>query len=71
MLGSDLELKRVLCEKQVVMSSMDNGKKVSTGGERGEFLSSTRKFVISSVPPKRAWLRGEGKRQRLLSCPRL
>lgn len=63
MLNSDLELKRVFCEKQVVMSSAENGKKVSAGGDTGEFLAATRKFVISSIPPKRSWLRGEGKLQ--------
>lgn len=64
MLSPDLELKRVLFERDVVLSSSDRGKKVSVGGDTGEFLSSTRKMVVSANPPDRAWLRGEGRLQK-------
>ena len=63
MLNPELELKRVLCEKEVVITSSDKGRKASVGGDTGEYLSSTRKMVVTAVPPRRAWLRGEGRLQ--------
>ena len=63
MLGDDMELKRVLCEENVTLSSSDKGKKVYAGGDFGEYLSSSRKMEVYSKSPKRSWIRAEGRRQ--------
>ena len=63
LIGPDLELKRVLCEDNVVVSTKDKDKKYLAGGDVGEYLASTRKMVIYSLPPRYAWLKGEGRKQ--------
>ena len=63
MLNPDLELKRVFCEKNVVLSTIENTNTFRAGGDTGEYLSSTRKLVINSLRPRRTWLSGQGRRQ--------
>lgn len=64
MLNPELELKRVLCERDVMLCSSNNkNQKVSVGGDTGEYLSSTGKMEITAKPPRKAWLKGEGRRQ--------
>ena len=63
LIGPDLELKRVLCEDNVVVSTKEKDKQYFAGGDIGEYLSSTRKMVIYSLPPRHAWLKGEGRKQ--------
>ena len=64
MLNPELELKRVLCERDVMLCSSNNkNQKVSVGGDRGEYLASTGKMEITAKPPRKAWLKGEERRQ--------
>ena len=63
MLNPQLELKRVLCEEQVVMSTVDKGKKAAAGGDTGEYLAASRTMIITSKAPKKAWLRADNHRQ--------
>ena len=62
MLGKDMELKRVLCEENVILSSSDNNKQVKAGGDQGEYLSVTRKMIVTSRPPERSWITAEGRK---------
>ncbi len=63
MLGKDMELKRVFCEDNVVLSTTENGRRIQAGGDTGEYLSSTRKMVLKANPPQRTWMQAEGRRQ--------
>lgn len=63
MLNPDLELKRVYCEKNVVLSTIENTNVFRAGGDTGEYLSSTRKLIINSNIPRRTWISGQGRKQ--------
>ena len=63
MLGKNMELTRIFCESNVRLSSTEGGRNVKSGGEIGEYLSSTRKMVVKSYYPERAWIIAEGHRQ--------
>ena len=63
MLGKDMELQRVFCEDNVRLSSTENGRLIQAGGEEAEYLAATRKMVLKSNAPQRAWMQAEGRKQ--------
>ncbi|MBE6358998.1 MAG: hypothetical protein E7057_07125 [Lentisphaerae bacterium] len=58
------DLKRVVCQRQVVLIRKDkNGKKQRAGGDRAVYTVNTREVVLTAEPPNRPWMRSDGRKQ--------
>ncbi len=61
----DVRLQRVLCLGDVKLERTDPDTKLKqeAGGDRCEYLTDTRYVTMTAVPPRRPWLRAEGRQQ--------
>ena len=58
------DLKRIVCQKEVVLLRRDNkGKLQRAGGDRAVYTVNTREVVLTANRPRRPWLRSEGRKQ--------
>lgn len=58
------DLKRIVCQKQVVLLRRDNrGKIQRAGGDRAVYTVNTREVVLTAERPRRPWLRADGRKQ--------
>ena len=58
------DLKRIVCQKQVVLLRRDNkGKIQRAGGDRAVYTVNTREVVLTAERPRRPWLRSDGRKQ--------
>jgi len=62
--GDGLELKNVICEKEVLMERTgEHGMKQQAGGDRCIYTVADQMVVLTSQPPERPWLKGNGMKQ--------
>ena len=61
----EVRLQRVLCVGNVQLEHTDPGTKhkQEAGGSRCEYLTDTRVITLTDTPPRRPWLRAEGRQQ--------
>jgi lipopolysaccharide export system protein LptA len=61
----DVRLQRVLCVGNVKLERTDPAtrRKQEAGGDRCEYLTNTRVITLTDTPPRRPWLRAEGRQQ--------
>ena len=59
----DLELDRVECIDDVVITHKSEGRTVTAGGEHADYKVSTGQIVITGQPPRRPWVRSGEHRQ--------
>ena len=58
------DLKRVVCQKKVVLLRRDpQGKLQRAGGDRAVYTVNTREVVLTAERPRRPWLRADGRKQ--------
>lgn len=58
------DLKRIVCQKQVVLLRRDKkGRLQQAGGDRAVYTVNTREVVLTAERPNRPWLRSEGRKQ--------
>ena len=64
-ISDDVRLQRVLCIGDVKLERTDPDTKLKqeAGGDRCEYLTDTRHVTMTAVPPRRPWLRAEGRQQ--------
>jgi len=62
-ISGDLELDRVECIDDVVITHKTEGRTVSAGGEHADYKVSSGKIVITGKPPRRPWVRSSEHRQ--------
>ncbi|MBQ9500805.1 MAG: hypothetical protein IJU70_01485 [Lentisphaeria bacterium] len=62
-ISGDLELDRVECIDNVVITHKTQGQDVAAGGEHADYKVSTGRIVITGKPPRRPWVRSREHRQ--------
>lgn len=64
-LNDDVQLKKILCLGNVhlVRTESDSGRKQEAGGGRCVYLTDKRVITLTDKPPRRPWLRAEGRQQ--------
>ena len=63
-LSKDIDLTRIVCKKDVLLiSRKPDGKNQQAGGDMAVYTVSEQQMVLSAEPPKRPWMKGDGKIQ--------
>ena len=62
-ISGDLELDRVECIDDVVISHKAEGRTVAAGGDHADYKVATGRIVITGRPPRRPWVQSEQHRQ--------
>ncbi|MBE6376383.1 MAG: hypothetical protein E7050_07950 [Lentisphaerae bacterium] len=63
-ISDNRDLKRIVCQKQVVLLRRDKkGRIQRAGGDRAVYTVNTREVVLTAERPNRPWLRSEGRKQ--------
>jgi lipopolysaccharide export system protein LptA len=63
-LSKDIDLKRIVCKKDVELVKKDaDGKTQRAGGDQLVYTAATQESVLTAEPPNRPWLRSDGRLQ--------
>lgn len=62
-ISGDLELDRLECIEDVVITHKTEDRTMAAGGERADYKVSTGKIIITGKPPRRPWVRSREHRQ--------
>ena len=63
LIGENLELKKVECRENVVLSRKVAQKQIQAGGTKADYDVKSGKIIITGKSPKRAWIQADDRKQ--------